>query len=302
MKFWQNVCLAICVAITVAGCGGGASASLSSANLSPVVSSLTAQVVSANAVTLTATATDGTGVTGYCFKTVNTAPLANDACFQTTAQITGATLAPGVTNYVWAKNSAGNVSASFKGPCSIAGYVASDLSSKNTVCMLTDKGEIVLELDATHAPITAANFLKYTNDGFYSATTFHRVIPAFMIQGGGYTYTSAASYQPKTSTYASIALEKTSVTGLSNIRGTIAMARTFLPDSATNQFFINVVDNSSFLDSATAADTYGYAVFGKIISGQTVADLIQIVPVGSGTAGANQPITPIFIQWAYQLK
>lgn len=301
MKFLQIPCLLVCVALTVAGCGGGTKASLSSATQSPVITSLTAKIESANTYTLTATATDGTGITGYCFKTVDSAPLANDACFQTAAQITGAALAPGVTHYVWAKNSAGKVSASFKGPCSNAGYTASDSSGKSTVCMLTDKGEIVLELDAAKAPISVANFLKYTNDGFYSDTTFHRVIPNFMIQGGGDTYTSATGYQLKPSTYPAIALEKTSVTGLSNIRGSIAMARTFLPDSATNQFFINVVDNSSFLDSATAPDTYGYAVFGNIISGLTVADQVRYVPVSSPGV-LDQPITPIFIQWAYQLK
>jgi peptidyl-prolyl cis-trans isomerase A (cyclophilin A) len=302
MKFWKPPCFAICIALTLAGCNGGSSASLSSANQSPVVTGLTAQVVSGNAVTLTAIATDDVGVTGYCFKTVNTAPLASDPCFQNSAQKNGAALLPGVTYYVWAKDAADNVSASFKGPCSIAGYAASDMSSKNTICMLTDKGEMVLELDAAKAPVTVANFLQYVNDGFYSGTTFHRVILASLIQGGGYTYTSATSYQLKTSTYAPIALERTSATGLSNLRGTIAMARSpSAADSATNQFFINVADNN-FLDAALQADGNGYAVFGNVISGLNVANLIKAVPFETGGAGTNQPITPIFIQWAYQLK
>lgn len=302
MKFRENHYWAFCIFLTLSGCGGGKNPSLSTSSPIPVVSSLTAQVASGNMATLTATATDNMGITGYCFNTAKTDPLPSDACFQNANQITGATLTPGVTYYVWARNAAGNVSAPFKGPCSMEGYAASDLSSKNTVCMLSDMGEIVLELDAVKAPVTVSNFLKYINDGFYSGTTFHRVIPGFMIQGGGYTYSAATSYQLKTSTYAPISLEKTSITGFSNVKGSIAMARATAANSATNQFFINVVDNSSFLDSATAADGNGYAVFGKVISGQSNVDLIKAAPVGSGSAGTAQPITPIFIQWAYQLK
>ncbi|TAJ83159.1 MAG: peptidyl-prolyl cis-trans isomerase [Gallionellaceae bacterium] len=167
--------------------------------------------------------------------------------------------------------------------------------------MLTDLGEIVLELDAAKAPISVANFLAYVNDGFYNGTNFHRVISNFMIQGGGYAYSSAAGYQQK-ATNAAIALEKTSATGLSNLRGSVAMARTSVANSATSQFFINVVDNL-FLDAANQADGNGYAVFGSVISGMSVVDQIKIVPILSGTAGiTDQPATPVFILWAYQIK
>ena len=285
-------------------CGGGGGGNTTGDGLTvdtqvPVISALTAQAVSGNAVTLTAAATDDVGVTGYCFKTVNEAPLAVDACFQSSAQFTGAVLSSGVAYYVWAKDAAGTVSNTFKGPCSSAGYAASDSSSKNTVCMLTDKGEIVLELEAALAPVTVANFLQYVNDGFYSQTTFHRVIPGFMIQGGGYTY--SGGYQFKTATHPPIALEKTSITTLSNVRGTIAMARTNVADSATSQFFINNVDNL-FLDAAGQIDGNGYAVFGRVLSELSVVDQIIGVPTTSGNAGTDQPVTPVFIQWAYQLK
>ena len=192
------------------------------------------------------------------------------------------------------------IAVSVPGLCSASGYTASNASSKSTVCMMTDKGEIVLELDAGAAPITAANFLQYANAGFYSGTIFHRVISNFMIQGGGFTYASGAYTQK--STNAAIALESPTTTGLSNLRGTIAMARTNLPNTATSQFFINVVDNL-FLNGSTATD--GYAVFGRVISGLDVVDQIKQVAVQTSSITGTEvssPVTPMVIQWAYQLK
>ncbi len=181
--------------------------------------------------------------------------------------------------------------------CSAVGLAASSTSSKNTVCMLTDKGEVVLELDATKAPVTVANFLQYVNVGFYASTSFHRVVDAFVVQGGGYTYGNG-SYALK-ATNAPIALESKAVSGLSNLRGTVAMARTSSPNSATSQFYINVGDNQ-FLDGSSTAD--GYAVFGKVISGMAVVDLISKVPVQSNGLEVSQPVAPVTIQWATQLK
>lgn len=300
------------LALFLAACGGGGTSGANTApdTQSPVVSGLVQTIVSGNTVNLTATAADNAGVTGYCFKTANIAPLASDPCFQTSAQKSNVLLITGMPYFVWAKDAAGNVSNSFRGnwttssagPCSAAGGAASNLSTKNTICMMTDLGEIVLELDAAKAPITVANFLRYVNDGFYSATLFHRVISTFMIQGGGFTYTSTAGYQQKTAAYPAIVLEKTSTTGLSNLRGSIAMARTSAPNSATSQFFINVVDNIG-LDAAYQADGNGYAVFGQVIAGLSVVDQIKLVPILSSTAGTtDQPATPLYIQWAYQLK
>ena len=164
--------------------------------------------------------------------------------------------------------------------------------------MLTSKGEVVLELDATKAPITVANFLKYVDAGFYANTTFHRVVETFVVQGGGFTYANGA-YSLKTPDLAPIVLENKAVSGLSNVRGTVAMARTSLPNSAASQFYINVQDNQS-LDGSAASE--GYAVFGKVISGMDVLDLIKVVPVQSNGAEVSQPVTPVFIQWAIQLK
>src|SRR5690606_21664289 len=127
---------------------------------------------------------------------------------------------------------------------------------------------ILVQLDAAKAPATVENFVQYVNAGHYNATMFHRVIDGFMIQGGGMT----ADGKPKP-TRAPIPLEARN--GLSNQRGTIAMARTSVPDSATSQFFINVVDNSSKLD-APRPDGHGYAVFGKVVSGMDVVDKIRV--------------------------
>ncbi len=309
INLFFSLLLSLLLSACLKGSGSASSNTVLPDTQSPVVTGLTSTVVSGNTANLTATATDNTGVTGYCFKTANIAPLASDACFQTGTQKNGVVLITGIPHFVWAKDAAGNVSPAFPAPwntptgaCSSTGYAASNLSAKNTVCMLTDLGEIVLELDAAKAPISVANFLAYVNDGFYNGTIFHRVISTFMIQGGGYTYSNTAGYQQKT-TNAAIALERTSTTGLSNLRGTIAMARTSVPNSATSQFFINVVDNHLSLDAASLPDGNGYAVFGSVISGMAVVDQIKLVPILSGTVGiTDQPATPLFILWAYQLK
>jgi peptidyl-prolyl cis-trans isomerase A (cyclophilin A) len=147
-------------------------------------------------------------------------------------------------------------------------------NEKPVVVLETTMGEIVLELDGVKAPITTANFLKYVESGHYDGTVFHRVIPRFMIQGGGFT----ADLKEK-DTLAPIKNE--SGNGLSNVRGTVAMARTNDPNSATAQFFINHVDNKPL-------DTYGggYAVFGKVIKGMDVVD--KIAAVKTTTKGTAQ--------------
>jgi cyclophilin family peptidyl-prolyl cis-trans isomerase len=138
----------------------------------------------------------------------------------------------------------------------------------------TSMGPIKVQLDEEKAPITVKNFLGYVDDKFYDGTTFHRVIPGFMIQGGGM---EPGQNQPKR-TKAPIKNESTN--NLSNKRGTIAMARTGVPDSATSQFFINVVDNG-FLDKAKSGDGVGYCVFGKVIEGMDVVDKIRNVKTGA---------------------
>lgn len=138
------------------------------------------------------------------------------------------------------------------------------------VLIKTSKGDIKVELYKEKAPISVENFLSYVNDGYYSGTIFHRVIKNFMIQGGGFT---ADMKQKPTKD----PIKNEAKNGLSNAKGTLAMARTAVVDSATSQFFINHADNK-FLDHGTR--DYGYAVFGKVIEGMDVVDKIAIVPTG----------------------
>jgi peptidyl-prolyl cis-trans isomerase A (cyclophilin A) len=158
------------------------------------------------------------------------------------------------------------------------------------VLLATSEGEIVIELERDKAPKTVDNFLQYVRAGHYDGTVFHRVIEGFMIQGGGMK--PDMSEKP---TRAPIPLE--SRNGLSNARGAVAMARTGVPDSATAQFFINVVDNA-FLDQPQARDGHGYAVFGKVVRGMEVVDRIRAVPTGNRGPHQNVPVTPVTIKRA----
>ena len=152
----------------------------------------------------------------------------------------------------------------------------------------TNMGDFVLELNPKAAPKTVENFLTYVKSGFYKNTLFHRVIPNFMIQGGGFV-----SGMEEKDTRKAIALE--SRNGLSNLRGTIAMARTSDPNSATSQFFINVRDNH-FLDASQAQDGYGYAVFGRVISGMQTVDAIARVKTHSVGYYDDVPIRDVIIK------
>ncbi len=160
------------------------------------------------------------------------------------------------------------------------------------VALTTNLGRIVIELDPVKAPKSAENFLQYVRDGFYAGTVFHRVIPGFMAQGGGFT----ADLQLKP-TRAAIPNEANN--GLSNLRGTVAMARTNDPHSATAQFFINVVDNQR-LDFVSEQDgLWGYAVFGKVVEGMEVVDKIIAIPTGGqGPLPSAVPMEPVIIESA----
>jgi len=155
------------------------------------------------------------------------------------------------------------------------------------VVLDTSMGPITVELDPAKAPITVENFLKYVDDGFYNGLVFHRVIPDFMIQGGGMD----AQLKEK-ETRAPIKLEVGR--GLSNTRGTIAMARTNDPNSATAQFFINLFDKNTILDRAGG----GYAVFGKVVSGMETVDKIAQVRTGNKGGHENVPVEPVYIKSA----
>jgi cyclophilin family peptidyl-prolyl cis-trans isomerase len=161
------------------------------------------------------------------------------------------------------------------------------------VILETSQGNITLELDAAKAPKSAENFVQYVKSGHYDGTVFHRVIPGFMAQGGGFD----AEFKQK-STRAPIANE--SANGLKNGRGTVAMARTSDPDSATAQFFVNLVDNG-FLNRSPGND--GYAVFGKVVEGMDVVDKIAAIPTGGGGPfRSDVPKTPVTIVKARVLE
>ena len=158
------------------------------------------------------------------------------------------------------------------------------------VRLATSEGDIVLQLDAAKAPKTVDNFVRYVKAGHYNGTVFHRVIDNFMIQGGGYgTDLREKPVRPP------IPLEARN--GLSNVRGTVAMARTAVPDSATAQFYINAGDNP-FLDAANSRDGNGYAVFGQVVEGMDVVDRIKSVPTAAKGEHGNMPLAPIMIRKA----
>ena len=150
------------------------------------------------------------------------------------------------------------------------------------VVMETSEGTIKIELDGDKAPLSTANFLSYADDKFYDGTVFHRVIPTFMIQGGGF----ATGMRQKTT---KAAIKNESGNGLRNKRGSVAMARTNDLNSATSQFFINVVDNA-FLDGNK------YCVFGKVVEGMNVVDKIKAVPTGKRGSFEDVPVKDVVIQ------
>ena len=158
------------------------------------------------------------------------------------------------------------------------------------VKLATSAGDIVIELDAAKAPKSVENFLAYVKAGHYDGTVFHRVIANFMVQGGGMT--PDLKEKP---TRAPITLEARN--GLNNDKGTVAMARTNAPNSATAQFFINLKDND-FLNAAASRDGNGYAVFGKVTSGMDVVEKIRAVPTGNKGPFENVPLEPVIIKQA----
>ena len=286
-------------AVLISGCGGDGGPTAPPDTAAPVLNSLTSAKTANGEFTMTVTGTDNVGLVGYCFKNTNTAPLASDGCFQASNQKKITLTVPLPAVYVWGKDAAGNVNANpLVGPCSSAGYLASSTSTLPTVCMMTTLGELVVALENVKAPTTTTNFLSYVNEGFYSDTVFHRVVSNFVVQGGGLNYSAATNqYTAKAITRSPIALEAPATTGLSNTLGTIAMARTGEPNSATSQFYINVANNIN-LDSAGG----GYAVFGRLISGTATLDAIKAVAVVSNGSEVSLPTTPPVIQWAAQLK
>jgi peptidyl-prolyl cis-trans isomerase A (cyclophilin A) len=173
----------------------------------------------------------------------------------------------------------------FCGPAFAAEPAAAPTAAPVRVALETSEGRIVVEVLPDKAPRTVANFVQYVKDGFYDDTIFHRVIKGFMIQGGGFT--AAMAQKP---TRPPVPIESNN--GLKNVRGSLAMARTMDPNSATAQFFINVVDNA-FLDYP-GQDGAGYTVFGRVVEGMDVVDKIRAVPTGGG----DVPRTTVLIKSA----
>jgi cyclophilin family peptidyl-prolyl cis-trans isomerase len=162
------------------------------------------------------------------------------------------------------------------------------------VALVTSKGAITIALDPNSAPISVNNFLGYVNKGFYRSTLFHRVIPNFVVQGGGYT----AGMLKKSGQSGPIILESNN--GLSNVRGSLAMARTNLPNSATSEFYINLVDNLS-LDYKNPGNP-GYAVFGKVVQGLDLVDTIALEPTGLVGGFSDVPLIDIMLSFAIQTQ
>jgi len=167
---------------------------------------------------------------------------------------------------------------------------------KLVVLLTTSLGEIKIELDSGKAPITVKNFIDYAKAGYYDGTIFHRVIPGFMIQGGGFTPDMRDKREGQRAP-----IKNESSNGLKNEVGTVAMARTSVPDSATSQFFINVTNNA-FLNKNQAQDGVGYAVFGRVIEGMDVVRKIEKVKTTSEGMHQNVPLEPVVIKSAKVLE
>lgn len=174
----------------------------------------------------------------------------------------------------------------------ISSVNAADDITKKQVKLETSLGDITLELDLTRAPITVLNFLKYVRSGHYDGTIFHRVMKGFMIQGGGFTPKFVRKEPDAT-------IKNEATNGLENVRGSIAMARTSDPHSASTQFFINVVDNSFLNHTGKNPRGWGYAVFGHVIKGMNVVDKIRNVPTGpAGPFPSDVPVKTVVIHKA----
>lgn len=161
--------------------------------------------------------------------------------------------------------------------------------SVKKVTIETSKGNITLELDADKAPVTVENFMKYVADEFYNGTIFHRVIAGFMIQGGGFMPDMTQKQTLDT-------IENEAANGLSNDRGSIAMARTNDPHSATAQFFINLKDNDFLNHTAPSGQAWGYCVFGKVTDGMDIVDAIAAVETGNNAGHGDVPVDSVVIE------
>lgn len=257
-----------------------------------------------NEIVFTADDTSDAGTTHYCITTTGGRPSDKDACWKTSEQggrIARFTITPGqeiTRHYLWTRDESGKMQDNGIGaPFSEALFNAAFKSVRPVVAFNTTLGELAIELEDMAAPISTENFLKYAEIGFYDGLVFHRIISDFMVQTGGYSWTEADGYSKKPTPYPAIELERTPVTNLRHIAGTVGMARTNVPDSATSEFFINTVDNP-FLDYAvdetSGAVTDGYAVFGRVIYGaDTTLERLRAVTVGPNPSNPRETSQPV---------
>ena len=192
------------------------------------------------------------------------------------------------------KHLTGLILATVVGLLPVTGYSQDNQSNAKgadmvIVTMETNKGVITLELDAEKAPLSVENFVKYARAGHYDGTIFHRVIPGFMVQGGGFD-----TDMKQKGTNPPIKIEADN--GLKNTRGTVAMARTSDPDSATSQFFINVADNAFLDHKSPTQQGWGYAVFGRVTDGMDVVDSVEKVKTGNNQGHQDVPLEAVIIQ------
>ncbi len=255
----------------------------------------------------TAEDTSDAGTTEYCITTTGGRPTDKDECWKTAeagGRVVRFPMVPGKEikrHYLWTRDASGKIQDNGIGaPFTEALFNAAFKSVRPVVGIITTLGELAIELEDTAAPISTENFLKYVESGFYDGLVFHRIIDGFMVQTGGYTWSEADGYRKKPETDPPIPLERTKDTNLRNIAGTVSMARTNVPDSATSEFFINLVDND-FLDYSVNPDetgkpviSEGYAVFGRVVYGSdTTLERLRAVSVGPNPYNPKETSQPL---------
>ena len=268
--------------VLLSGCGGGGGDGGEPVSTPPSVSSVTVDRVSYGLVSTF---------------TINGSRLGGDAGFFTTGCPSPVLLAGGTSTrqqISCTPSEAMSVRLSVTSANGSEVYATTYAVPKPRVALNTNYGQVLLELEPAAAPRTVDNFLAYVGSGFYSGTIFHRVIPGFVVQGGGYTGVAGGTLTPQVGVRSAIVLE--SNRGLSNLRGTIAMARGPAADSATSQFFVNTVNNTG-LDYASAASP-GYAVFGNVVSGLPLFDAMSTVNTGSIGLFDDVPVVNITLNSA----
>jgi cyclophilin family peptidyl-prolyl cis-trans isomerase len=170
-----------------------------------------------------------------------------------------------------------------------SGQPAAPAAGNPVVTIETSAGAITIELFADKAPVSVENFLQYVRDGFYAGTIFHRVVPGYVVQGGGYT--ADLSERERRAP-----IQNEATNGLRNVRGTVAMARLRALRSATSEFYFNLADNTRLDHTGYAPDDFGYAVFGRVIAGMDVVDRIGAMPTATKDGMENVPVTPVVIK------